>query len=163
MTEYERLRRRLASTPFVVATLDGEVRLVTEPSAFKLLAMAGPFPKELIMNLAKALEGYARQVGKEDRTFSMREIAAMAGMKKITAYFHYRRGVFTPSVRPFSGPGRGDEYEGKFSWADGFVAGLVGAMWRNRLPEVALAKVQPLLTETTNEQTGQEVATSDRS
>jgi hypothetical protein len=160
MSDYEKLKQRLADRPYIIVnSLDGEVKLVSEARAFKIMADSDPFPTDLIMNLAKALEGFARKVGSEDQQFPLKRIAGFAGLKYIVAYDYVRRGIFKPSIRPFTGPGQG-ENEGRFSWRDGFLAGLIGSLRRHRLPMSSFENVWTLFTE--NNQADRKLATSDR-
>jgi hypothetical protein len=160
MSDYGRLKKRLANKPYLVASaLSGDVELVTEAEALRLMADSDPFPTDLIMNLAGALEGFARKVGKDDRQFALKHIAGFAGLKYIVAYDYVQRGIFNPSIRQFGGPGQG-EVEARFSWADGFIAGLIGSLRRHRLPMSSFENVWTLFTE--NERAAQQLEPADR-
>ena len=150
MTDYERIKRKLSKTPYLIADgSSGEVRLVTEAAALKALISGDKFPSACIMNAQEALKKFVKLDGVGiDGEFGLREIAKIAGMLYVTAYLWTGKGVFVPSVHPFIGrQGRG-ECEARFSWADAFVAGVVGSLRRNGIGPEMLKKVRPLFTET---------------
>jgi hypothetical protein len=164
MTHYEKLKKHLAETPYIVGDADtGDVRLVDEPTARRYFARGGPFRRRVMLNLEEVLERFAElpAIGKEDKAFALKDIAEMAGMEYMLAYTYYKRGIFNPSVRPFGGSGKGATSEARFSWGDAFVAGTVGSLWRHRIPIAGLAKVRGLLEET--KQTDRELVTPNRS
>ncbi len=150
MTDYQRIKQTLKKKPFIIADgSSGEVRLVTEAEALKALMEGGEFPSACILNAFEALKRFSklRDVGEEGK-FSLKDISKIAGMGYVNCYQWYEQGVFVPSVKPFRGKGRGKEHEAIFSWADAFVAGLVGSLRRNGLRPGVLKKVRQLFTET---------------
>ncbi len=164
MSDYEKLKDRLRITSYLVADAQsGRVELVGQVQAFEIMAEQGPFPIEAIIDARKALEHFSRleNVGKKDREFTLREIGKIAGMNYPLAYNYFQRGIFTPSARPFRGKGRGEDHEGRFSWSDAFIAGIVGSLRRNGLRPGILTKVPALLDE--KKRTSRKVVTSDRS
>lgn len=166
MTDYERLRKQLKATPYVVADgATGEVKLVGRADALRLMTEAGPFPSQLIMDAGHALEQFSRLdgVGKTDREFGLREIAQIFGMSYNMTYHHVvKRRVFLPSIRPANGSGTGD-CEARFSWSDGFVAGIAGSLRRHGLKSVVLRQIQPLFTTSTKKRTPRKSAAPARS
>ena len=163
MGDYAQLKRALSRTPYLVAGDDG-VKLVDPPTALELMAAAGPFPTETILDVGKALAGFARlpDVGKADAEFGLREVAGIAGMDYHLAYHYVRRGVFVPSVRGFGGSGRGDG-EARFSWHDAFLAGMVGSLRRHGIKMNVLKKVRSLFANPTRKRASQKELTSGRS
>ena len=158
MDEYERLGELMRDQPFLVA--DGataEVRLVSQKEALRLMAGAGLFQSNVIMNVEKALENFVQLVGKSGRTFSLKDIAAMTSTPYSQAYNWVAENVVVPSVRAASGKGT----EAIFSWTDGFIAGVCGSLRRNGVRLEMLRKVAPLFLE--EKQTAQPVATAERS
>jgi transcription elongation factor Elf1 len=97
-----------------------------------------------MINAGSALEGFARLkgVGKEDRSFSIDEVAKVAGMPKVTCHNYVQRTIFRPSVSGRTG--RGGSAELLFSWHDCYVAGLCGAFRRLGLHPDLLREVSIL-------------------
>jgi hypothetical protein len=151
MSEYDELKSKLTATPYVVAdVLKKTVRLVDEPTAFKLLTEKADFPTHAIVNLRGALEGFAKLkgVGKSDREFRLKDVAQIAGMSYHNFYITYfQGGIVTPSIRDFGGSGQGETCEAVFSWRDAFTAGVVGTLRRQGLPIDVLRKVPALFEE----------------
>ena len=165
MSEYERLKKLLDQKPFLVADAKtGEVALVTQKSAFGLMVSEdGPFPTKFIANIGAALTGFAKLAGKEDREFGLREIAKIAGVSYHLCYFHIvKQRLFLPSIRPFTGSGKGKDSEGRFSWADAFTAGTVGCLRRAGFHKDVLKKVQPLFCKSTKKRTPRKLTPSAR-
>jgi hypothetical protein len=163
-SHYERIKKLLAATPYLVAdTVTKEVGLHDNVDGFRRIYENELFPSAAIMELATGLERFANLpvIGKDDREFGIREIAGFAGMNYHLMYHYLDQKVLIPSIRPASGSGRG-EGEAKFSWADGFSAGVVGSLRRMGLKLKMLAKVQPLFTEP-KKQTAQQVEAVERS
>lgn len=146
MTDYEQLLARLREQPYLVATMDGDVRLTTQPAILRLLVESGDFPSACVINAYEALRRFARLRGiGENRTFGSKDVAAIAGMSYMSLYEAVRGGVFTPSIRPFHGSGQGHEGEARFSWCDAFCAGLIGSLRRHRIPMDVCRRIQPLM------------------
>lgn len=176
MTDYERLKKRLAATPCLVA--DAEVKAKASPPRIELMSRQdaerikereGPFPMHAIIDLAAALEGFAKLygVGKKDREFSLPQIAKIAGISYHLAYKYMVDEIFEASIQRFQGSGKGESVEARFSWADAFIAGAIGCLRRNGIPAKALKEARLLLSETeineTEKQTARKVTTSKRS
>ena len=167
MTAYERLEKRLAQSPYlVVDAVTGEARLVNEPTAFQIMILAGPFPKQAILDARGALEGFAnlKPVGRTDTEFSMGQIAQIAGLRYHTAYKHVDEGVLPRPVRDFGGHGKG-RVEARFDWISGFVAGLLGTLKRQGLSLEVLARARVQITDELNgkKRTPRKVQTPTRS
>lgn len=149
MTTYERLEKRLAGEPYlVVDAITGEARLVNQAGAFRLMMEAGPFPKQSILDARGSLEGFASKTpaGRDDREFGMGEIAQIAGLQYHTAYWHVRKGVLPPPIRPFCGRGTG-RVEVRFTWTAAFVAGLLGTLKRQGVGLEVLAEARVRITD----------------
>ena len=145
MTEYERLSKRLTREPYlVVDAVTGQARLADQVTTFRLMILAGPFPKQAILDAQGTLEGFANRTpaGKTDREFSMGEIAQIAGLRYHTAYKHVSEGVLPPPVRPFVGRGGRGSVEARFDWMGAFVAGLLGTLKRQGLPLEVLSRAR---------------------
>ena len=144
MTEYERLKDILKKKPFLVATVDGNVKLVDEAEAVRLMIRQDE--SLVIQNLARALEGFAklRGVGKSDKTFRREDIAEIAGITPQGAWLLVQKGVLIPSVRHNETRRRDPSL---YSWSDAFVAGVIGSLRRHGLDKHVLSKIQPLLSE----------------
>ena len=166
MSDYERLRELLKPTPYLVADpITGTVELVPTERGLQVIEDGGPFPTTAVLKLVPFVDGFADEVGREDRMFTMREIAEIAGMAYHAAYYYCTRVVLHPSLRGFGGHGTG-RVEARFSWADAFCAGVVGTLRRYGLKPDQLRKVRELFVEeSTSEkkQTAREAATSGRS
>ena len=148
--DYQRIKQTLERTPYLAADgSTGNIRLVTEAAALRALMEGGEFPSACIMNAHETLKRFAklRAVGEEGE-FSLKDISRIAGMGYVNCYQWYEMGVFTPSVRPFRGKGQGEDHEAIFSWADAFVAGIVGSLRRHGMRPGILKKVRPLFTKT---------------
>ncbi len=147
---HETLKERLREQPFLVATMDGQIRLYSRADATKLLIMEGCRPTVFLTDLEGTLSDFARLEPDTERTFNTRDLAKCAGMGEPSLYrLVSRLKIMEPSVRPFTGQGR---REALFSWADCFVAGVIGVLWRNRLPAEVLGQVQSLLQGPTKQQ-----------
>ena len=147
MTHYQRLEKLLNDKPYLVAdAVTREVALVNQTFAFELrVSEKQPFPTRFMLYAREALEGFARLVGTEDREFSLPEIAKIEGVSYGLAYQHVvKMRLFKPSVKPFCGSGKGESCEGRFSYADAFAAGAIGALRRQGFPPKVLRKVQPI-------------------
>jgi hypothetical protein len=159
MSHYEKIHSQLRDAPFLVA--DGstaEVSLVTQKEALEIMNKAGLFNSAVIMNVGRALENFSMLVGKEDKPFSLRDIAQMTGVPNQQAYGWIESKVLVPSIRPNSGAGRGRDV--LFSWADGFVAGICGALRRQGVRLEMLRKVRSLFIET--KQPTRQLATAEQ-
>jgi len=165
MSEYLELRKRLESKPYLMTdVLSGDVRLISEGEALRLMMDSDPIQQtRATTNARSGLEGFANLVGKDDRPFSLKEVAEVAGMSYHLAYNYVQRGIFTPSVRPFDGSGLQGEKEGRFSWRDCYVAGIVGSFRRLGVKPDLLAKIPPLFSETKRKRTRKAAATTSRS
>jgi hypothetical protein len=164
MTDYEKIRRKLEKKPYLVADAKtGEVLLADEKTVFRLMTEADAFPSQAILNLKAGIEKFSALpvIGKEDREFGMKQMAAFAGMSYDLFYHYLARRTILPSIREASQSGRGD-VEARFSWADAFCAGIIGSLRRLGLKKEIIAKVQPLFTET-KKQTDRVLAAASRS
>ena len=161
MSDYEKLRARLKKTPFLVADVNGNVRLVNEAEATRL--MLSDDRSVLIQNLTKALENFVRLkgVGKTDRTFVRDDLSKIAGMTRQGVWLLQSKGVLIPSIRQSTSAKEGGSI---YSWSDAFVAGVIGSLRRHGLDKHVLSKIQPLLNEskTNQKRTGKKLATSPR-
>ena len=129
MPNYESLRARLTSTPFLA--VDGrtqKVALVSEARAFRLVHDAEMFPAQTIINAERALANFTRLAGDTDRTFSMKETGTIAGVPYSQSYNWLLEDVLVPSVQPRAGSGKGRDLT--FSFTDAYVAGLIGSLRR---------------------------------
>jgi hypothetical protein len=150
MNEYQRLTEKLRGRPFLIADgATGRVRLANQQAVFRAMAEGGEFPSSLILNAGGGLKRFARLrgVGEGDREFTLKDIAAIAGMSYHLTYHYASEGVLNPSVRDFGGPGNGEDNQARFSWTDAFCAGIVGSLRRHGLGLDVLRKVQPLFTD----------------
>ena len=141
--DYELLKSRLRQTRYIVA--DGstaEVALVNEGRVFRLMNKSGPFPSQVIVDAAKALQNFVRLTGDTDREFTLQEIATVAGVPYSQAYNWLMEGVIVPSVRGRNGSGRGKDI--LFSWQDAYVAGLLGSLRRQGVGLDVLRKVSQI-------------------
>jgi len=147
MSDYKALRDQLAATPYLVA--DGATattRLTDEAEALRLMDEAGLFHSQCVMNAARALEGFTTLAGKADRTFTLPEIASVAGVQYHVAYaWMADEGVLTASERAASGKGKGKEP--LFSYRDAFVAGICGSLRRQGLKLEVLRQAARLFDE----------------
>lgn len=150
MTDYQTLSEKLQGKPYLIAdAVTGKVRLASQPTMLRTMVEGGEFPTALILNAGEALKRFARLrgVGEDDHEFTLKDIAAIAGLSYVSAWQYVQKGVIRPSIRDFGGPGTGD-VEARFSWGDAFCAGIIGTLRRHRMKLDVVAKVQPLLTDT---------------
>jgi len=90
----------------------------------------------VVMDITQAWEGFVRSVGDDfSRTFSVKDIAYFAGLTRGMTDFWIREGVLPPSVSPRRGSGHPREW----SYQDGFFAGVLGCLARQRVP-IAMLK-----------------------
>jgi len=141
MDDYRKLKETLRVRPYLIADLDGNVRLATEAEAFRALNECGAFPTILVTNIGRSLERLSRLEPDRKKTYTLRQVAKTAGWQYPLAYKFCRMGLIAPSVQPFGGYG----HAGLFSWTDLFVIGAIGLLWRNRIPLAGLAKVRSVL------------------
>ena len=166
MTHYQRLEKILNDKPYLVAdAVTHEVALVNQTLAFAIqVSEKQPFPTLFMLCAREALRGFTRLVGTDDREFSLREIAKIEGVSYNLSYQHVMRmGIFKPSVKPFNGSGKGALCEGRFSYADAFAAGAIGALRRQGFAPKVLRKIQPLFCERSKKRTPRKQLSSARS
>jgi hypothetical protein len=133
-----------SETPLLLIDNDaGQVRLISRADGLRRMNDATGFEVASLMDLQRALESFARIVGKDDRTFEIADIGKITALGTKGADFYIREGVVTPSVRPGDGPGRGKSR--LFSWRDAFIAGVVGSLRRQNVGLASLRKVSRLL------------------
>jgi hypothetical protein len=75
MTDYDRIKGLLASTPFIVAdAANGAVRLADERKVGRLIASSD---SHAILNIGKGIEKFAglAGIGRGDREFTLPEVA----------------------------------------------------------------------------------------
>jgi len=149
MSDYERLQDLLRHRPFVTVNMPmGTAEFAAQGKVFKSLLRDNPLDcSTATINAKSALAGFAalRGVGTEDKEFSIDDIAKIAGMERITAHNYVSRGIFRPSVSGRTGSPGGQGL--RFSWRDGYVAGLVGAFRRIGLVPYLLQQVSDLFYE----------------
>ena len=142
-SEYTQLKKRLRSTPFLVADGNmGEVRLVNEADSLRLMSESGLFHSQVIMNAGRALENFTQLTGRRDRSFSLRDIAAITGSPYHMVHRWLDEKVVVASIRPAGGSGKGKEP--LFSWADAFAAGICGSLRRQGVGLDVLRKVSQI-------------------
>jgi len=161
MTQYESLREQLQATPFLVADgATGDVKLIAEKDALRLMADSGLFGSKVDMHVRRALENFALLTGKDERAFALRDLATNMGIPYHNAYGWLEEKIVTPSIRPASGSGRG---KGPlFSWADAFIAGVCASLRRQGLRLEVLRQVSTLF-DTGKKQTPRKLEPSARS
>ena len=164
--DYEKLKSMFCDQSFCTVDVDTrEARLISTVDAIHLMIDDDPMHRTRAMiNAGSALEGFARLkgVGKEDRSFSIDEVAKVAGMPKVTCHNYVQRTIFRPSVSGRTG--RGGSAELLFSWHDCYVAGLCGAFRRLGLHPDLLREVSILFYEDEKKKrTGRAAATAGRS
>lgn len=141
-SQFEILTNRLRNTPFlVIDPADWSVDLVSEAQALDL--MTNRPGCVLILNVLRGLSQFARLVGANDRTFNLKEIAAIMGVKYPACHHYVRKGYLVPSVWRAVDSGR--YYGHIFDWTDAFAAGIIGAAMRAGILLKVGCKVQPLL------------------
>ena len=163
MPDIDTLKSRLKVTPYLVADgASGEVALVSESRAFRMMYESGMFPTQTITNAGQALTNFTRLTGETDRHFTLSEIKTIAGVPYSQAYNWLMEGVLEPSVRPRCGSGKGRDVI--FNFADAYTAGLLGSLRRQGLPLDILRKIQPLFLKPVKKKsrTGRKAVTSGR-
>ena len=151
MNDYQKLSAMLNGKPYLIANgATRKVRLANRATMFRAMTEEGEFPSSLIMDAGEGLKRFARLrgVGEADREFTLKDIAAIAGMSYHLTYHYVSQGVLRPSVRDFGGPGNGEDNQAKFTWTDAFCGGIVGSLRRHGLGLDVLRKVQPLFSDT---------------
>jgi len=157
MNDYRTLRRLFRKTSYLVMLPDGEASLASEDEVLKTMCEDNT---ATIVNLGRALEGFARLVGENDRAFKRPDVAKVLGLDAQMVSHLEKLGVLSPSVQK-PRRGGGDEFAAKFSWADTFAAGVVGTLRRHGLGYASMKAVQPLLAN--KKRTPPEAATSAKS
>jgi len=164
MTDFQSLQSRLKSKPYLVADgTAGEVSLVNQTRAFRLMNESGVFTSLVIMDAYQALQNFAKLTGEANREYTLKEIKTIAGVAYSQSFNWLMEGVIVPSIRGRSGSGRGNYV--LFSWADAYAAGVIGNLRRQGVRLELLKKIQPLLAEkkTKNKKrTTRKLATSTR-
>ena len=161
---FERIKEMVQQSPYLVAdTKTGDVRLVDEPTAFRTMRQEEPFPNHAVLRLDRGIDKFAALdvIGREDREFSLREVAGIAGMTYHNCYQFMAKRILVPSIRPADGSGTGQS-EAIFSWSDAWSAGIVGTLRRLGLKPDLMRKVQPLFT-TETKRTAQQLTPAERS
>lgn len=161
-SDFQRLRKQLRPRPFLVANGGtGEVRLLSESKAVRVMSDTGLFRSQVVMNAGKALENFAMLAGEDDRQFTLKDIATITGTPYSQAYGWLDEKVITPSIRSASGAGRGKSP--LFSWRDAFVAGICGSLRRQGMGLDVLRNVSPLFNDTKEKRTARKESSSKRS
>jgi hypothetical protein len=163
MGQYHQLKKLVRETPYlVVDASSGALFLGSQSSVLQLLS--DPTRPHAIYNLGAGLKKAGERLGTADRDFGLKELAAFAGMSyHLTYHYVVKRKVISPSIRDFGGSGQGDGCEGRFSWLDAYVAGLIGIMRRAGLGMDMSRKLQPLFARLIKEQADPEPVTSGAS
>ena len=163
ISEHERLQEQLQPNPFLVADgATGDVKLVNETDALRMMAEAGLFHSQVVMNVGRGLDNFAMLTGKADRQFSLKDIATITGTPYNKAHGWLTAKIIIPSIRPADGAGRGKGP--RFSWRDAFVAGICGSLRRQGVGLDVLRKISPLFEfETKKKRTARKASTSKRS
>lgn len=149
-SDYEKLSRRLNTTPYLVANVvTKDVELIPEADAIRLLVAGdgAPFPRRFLVNLKAALDGFSAlpSVGSDDRTFGLAEVALIMGCGyHLTYNLSKTQGIFRPTIRDFRDSTTGP-MEVQFSYLDAFIAGCIGCLHRAGFCADVLRKIQPLL------------------
>ena len=165
MNDYKRLQLQLRDRPYLIADgASGRVWLANEASTLRAMLGGGEFPSAVILNAGEALKRFVRTtgLGKDSCEFGLKDIVAIAGLSYMVMYQYIDKGVFAPSIRNFGGPGRGKGIA-RFSYADAFCAGIIGALRRHGLRLDVLKNVQPLFTEKPRKRTARQRLTATRS
>lgn len=142
-SHYKRLTKLLAAKPFLIA--DGEAaeaRLVTEKAAHAAITAANNklFHAQAVLHVGNTLPRFAKLVGEDDREFDLEEMAKIAGVTNRILQNWMMDDIVPATVRPAAGPGRGKG--AKFSWADAFMVGILGALRRQGIGLDTLKKVR---------------------
>lgn len=141
-SQFEILTNRLRETPFlVVDPADWSVVLTNEAQVLDLTINRPGCV--LILNALAALPRFAHLVGANDRTFDLKEIAAIMGVTYHTCHYYVREGYLVPSVQ--QAVDSGSYYQHLFDWTDAFAAGIIGDMMRAGVLLEVGCKVQSLL------------------
>lgn len=157
MTNLDRLQKRLADSPYLV--LDCESGEASLAAANAMIGHLGG--NRFIMDAQEALNKFVGMAGDRDE-FSLKDVAATAGIDYHAAHAWMRRGVITPSIREAAGAGTGRGPV--FSTTDVFAAGILGTLRRHGLELNVARSVVPLFCETTTKkQTTRKRQTSARS
>jgi hypothetical protein len=137
MTDYQRVTDLLTATPYLIVDAEsGTAELAATPT----FAQGRP---RVVMHWPHGAHEFAKIVGTADREFILPEIGKIAGVAHHVVY-HWmaEAGILKPSVRETTGQGRGKE--ALFSWADAFVAGVLGALRRQGVGLETLGQVSKL-------------------
>lgn len=163
MPHYDQLKEALDDTPYlVVDAVSGAVFLSDEGALHHLLV--DPVGPATIVNLGAGLERVAERLGTADREFGLGEIAAIAGWSYGLAYYHVvKNSVLVPTIRGFSGSGKGKGCEARFSWLDAYTAGLIRIIREAGLRTETARKLQPLFAQLIAERADPEPLTSGAS
>lgn len=159
MSDFTRISRMLSRTPVLLADGEtGDVRLITEPQAMARVQQGDR--AVLMANIGRSIGRFAdlHGVGTDDRIFKRTDLAKVSGMAPTSISYWLKEGIFEPSVKASSEPGRGNGAE--FSWADLFAAAVMGMASRQGTPVSVLRKIQSLFCE---KRTAEKVTTSRQS
>lgn len=144
MTQYQDLHAELTRTPLLHVDADRDiVRLIDRGEAVRIVAGASGAELAYVMDLARCLASYSRIVGTSDRIYTIDEVAAITGQGRPIVHHYDHAGIITPSVRPSEGSGRGKSR--LYSYRDGFLAGVIGSLRRQRVSLDLLRRVADLL------------------
>lgn len=147
MTEYESLKQRLKETPYLVASIHGEVILADDAKVLHMMMVDGEHSL-LIQNIGAALESFSRLkgVGQNDKQFTRTDLAKAMGVTTQAVWLYARDGILTPSIYR----SRTIKEKSLYSWTDCFIAAILGTLRRHGLGQHVLRNVQPLLCEHPN-------------
>lgn len=145
-SHYQSLKGEFRSKSYlVVEATSKHVDLSDEAGAMRVLRQSknGLFQSVLVMNVARALENFARIVDVDDRSFTLAELATIVGIPVGKLNLWLSDGVLVSTEREGSGKGKGKER--LFTWRDAFAAGVCGSLRRQGLSLEILCKVRKKL------------------
>lgn len=132
----------------IVETVSGEValadaRAVQLQSAALAKRSGQKFVAFVYFNLSHAFAGFDKLCAPVGKTFSLKEVATVAGLSYANAHQWVKEGVISASVRSASGQGKGKELV--FSYHDARCAATLGALHRAGCKRETLKRAWNLL------------------
>jgi len=132
----------MGTRQFLVVDVAGGYVGLNSLAEVRAILRVGRVP--VVVDLDAALAGFKAKVGTDySRTFTLAEVAAIAGVSRSTAFYWADEGLLYPSVLPCRGSG----HVRLWSYQDAFMAGVTGALSRQAVPVKVLRQITNALVE----------------
>lgn len=144
MSDFVEISMETADKPLLLVDSDERiVRLVSRDEVARIVAGAEPGNLACLLDLQRCLASLANVIGTDNCVLSMEQIGTITGLGYGIANHWVQQKILTASIRGGDGAGKGKDR--LFSWRDGFIAGVVGSLRRQRVSLDMLRKVADLL------------------